>query len=213
MLYQRYFIRVNQSNMTHLLGLLIVMCVALGVIQAALSLKPRPFKVKSRSPEFTTIDSIEMISNDFSTTESLISSSPDPAPTPNYVPAVVKNAHDSDMKRKSGLSLLERMRNPNVKTTNYLQKTRAPADEVTHFRERMQKSEQEFRYKTYRNKTGSRGKREIIESVVNELPSSKFTLKQNSTEDEGMATTYHVGIGLTLSGCILTYFGKCLKIE
>lgn len=202
MLYQRYFIRVNQSNMTHLLGLLIVMCVALAVIQAALSLKPRPFKVKSRSPELTTIESIEMISEDLSTTgmDSLIS--PDPVPTPNYVP---KPQYDNK-RTKSVISLLERMQNPNAKTTNYLQKTQAPAEEVTHFRERIQTGEKVFRYKTSRNKTDSRGKREI-EGTENELSPKPF-MNRNSTEEEGMATTYHVGIGLTLSGCILTYFGK-----
>jgi hypothetical protein len=33
MLYQRYFLRMNQSNMTHLLGLLLALCSVLGLLQ------------------------------------------------------------------------------------------------------------------------------------------------------------------------------------
>jgi hypothetical protein len=33
MLYQRYFLRMNQSNMTHLLGLLLALCSILGLLQ------------------------------------------------------------------------------------------------------------------------------------------------------------------------------------
>nr|CAD7456729.1 unnamed protein product [Timema tahoe] len=35
MLYQRYFLRMNQSNMTHLLGLLLALCLVLGLLQMA----------------------------------------------------------------------------------------------------------------------------------------------------------------------------------
>ncbi|XP_063224763.1 adenylate cyclase type 6 [Bacillus rossius redtenbacheri] len=35
MLYQRYFLRMNQSNMTHLLGLLLALCSVLGLLQIA----------------------------------------------------------------------------------------------------------------------------------------------------------------------------------
>ena len=35
MLYQRYFLRMNQSNMTHLLGLLLALCSILGLLQLA----------------------------------------------------------------------------------------------------------------------------------------------------------------------------------
>ena len=35
MLYQRYFLRMNQSNMTHLLGLLLALCTVLGLLQLA----------------------------------------------------------------------------------------------------------------------------------------------------------------------------------
>lgn len=38
MLYQRYFLRMNQSNMTHLLGLLLVLCSVIGILQLAVAL-------------------------------------------------------------------------------------------------------------------------------------------------------------------------------
>jgi hypothetical protein len=38
MLYQRYFLRMNQSNMTHLLGLLLALCSVLGLLQLAAAL-------------------------------------------------------------------------------------------------------------------------------------------------------------------------------
>lgn len=38
MLYQRYFLRMNQSNMTHLLGLLLALCSVIGLLQLAVAL-------------------------------------------------------------------------------------------------------------------------------------------------------------------------------
>jgi hypothetical protein len=38
MLYQRYFLRMNQSNMTHLLGLLLALCSVLGLLQLTMAL-------------------------------------------------------------------------------------------------------------------------------------------------------------------------------
>jgi hypothetical protein len=38
MLYQRYFLRMNQSNMTHLLGLLLGLCSVLGLLQLSVAL-------------------------------------------------------------------------------------------------------------------------------------------------------------------------------
>lgn len=38
MLYQRYFLRMNQSNVTHLLGLLLALCSVIGLLQLVVAL-------------------------------------------------------------------------------------------------------------------------------------------------------------------------------
>lgn len=155
------------------------MCVVFGIIQTALFLNPPSAKeISSPFENITTLAGpTENMSQEIVTTAATdeivdrtepptMPTPPPPAlppPTQENVPETSKgNYQDVNSRRKSSISLLERIKNPNTKTTNYLQKTNnVGADEVTHFRERIQTGEHDFRYKTSRNKTESRGKREL----------------------------------------------------
>lgn len=232
MLYQRYFIRMNQSNMTHLLGLLIAMCAILGLLQLVLmitsqkDIHTKQFEqLKVNTTEVTTetaiLTSILMETTEESTTEASITPTTLQATTP---PPIQRVYFDPGTRQKSSISLLERIRNPNMRTTNYLNLTakKVPdyedeeeeeVQEITHFRERIQMSGKDFRYKTSRNKTSrtGRARRKVnFGDVPPSAPSNDSVLK-NQTLGSQMINGYHIGAGLTLLFCILIYSGTLLE--
>lgn len=148
---------------------------------------------------------------------------PDNPPSP---PPLRRMYNPPENRKQSGIGLLERIRNPNARTTNYLNLTRKPAEdedeeeeneedlkEVTHFRERIQMSNKKFRYKTSRNKTtGSGRQRRKVRFtddnvVVTDFPNEDIL--KNKTSEKNVVEDYHVGAGLTLLSCILVYSGEC----
>lgn len=245
MLYQRYFIRMNQSNMTHLLGLLLAMCVVLGILQLILTITTHE-RVRIRTnltdSNFTDPENLEKITTtpgtvdpaEFSQVEETKTAASTAATTTTEIkppPPIRRNYYAPDERQKSSISLLERIRNPNARKTNYLNLTAKKVEdeydeeeeqeitEYTHFRERIQMSNKDFRYKTSRNKTNKSGrqKRKVNFSDIaatdfpdEEVLQNNFTSR---TPEKKMADNYHIGAGLTLLSCILVYSGEALRCQ
>lgn len=146
------------------------------------------------------------------TEETDVRSEPPPTTTKPAFPEVVQKIyHDPSIRRKSDIGLLKRINKPNIRPVNILQASKKTSDdedeeeeysEVTHFRERLQTSNTEMRYKTSRNKTQTRKKRSTA------WRSDEFG-RDNATKNETVAQehVYHIGTGLTLSCCLLVYSG------
>ncbi|KAL0279830.1 UNVERIFIED_CONTAM: hypothetical protein PYX00_001308 [Menopon gallinae] len=221
MLYQRYFIRMNQNNMTHLLGLLIAMCAILGALQIILAVHA------TRNNEMTSA------MRRVNATEVAITPTPEPytaETTPDYTFAdeepgtttstttaapVRRIYHDSSTRGRSTIDFLERLRNPHARTTNYLNLTKKPGDEddereITHFRERIQLGRKDMRYKTYRNKTeGGRSRRssEDEEPLMEDAVGMEAPPLSERSDVPAPVERYHLGTGITLVVCILVYSG------
>lgn len=234
MLYQRYFIRMNQSNMTHLLGLLLAMCAILGVLQIVLAINTT--RIKDELPlNYSNKNAIEstspwpMETTQFFEEEEKEESGPENPPesieitTTTTQKPILRIYNDISSRRKSDISLLDRIKNPNIRTTNYLNITKPRNNEddngggyseVTHFRERIQNSDINFRYKTMRNKTdNNKGKRSVrsVKIVRRRREARVADLTNNGTSRNETLTQqddYHIGTGLTLSCCLLVYSGK-----
>ncbi|EEB11764.1 adenylate cyclase, putative [Pediculus humanus corporis] len=246
MLYQRYFIRMNQSNMTHLLGLLLAMCAILGILQLILTITSRgrvnyekfdetPGNLTMNSDLESLLSSIsprekiptttQMILEESSPTVIAETKPPPPPPTP---PPIRKIFHPLENRQKSSISLLERIRNPNMRTTNYLNLTKKKVvkedydddddddddfedvGEYTHFRERIQMSNKDFRYKTSRNKTNKqRVKRKVGTTDVTPKNFLTEEIFKNKTllNKMNFSENYHLGTGITLVCCIIVYSG------
>ncbi|KAK6627179.1 hypothetical protein RUM44_009656 [Polyplax serrata] len=245
MLYQRYFIRMNQSNMTHLLGLLLAMCSVLALLQLVLTItshghvyfknieefKPNLTELvtngNAMSQASTTLEPAETAQQEADGTRmgtTVAATELKPPDNPPSPPPLRRMYNPPENRKQSGIGLLERIRNPNARTTNYLNLTRKPAEdedeeeeneedlkEVTHFRERIQMSNKKFRYKTSRNKTtGSGRQRRKVRFtddnvVVTDFPNEDIL--KNKTSEKNVVEDYHVGAGLTLLSCILVYSG------
>lgn len=219
---------MNQNNMTHLLGLLIAMCAILGALQIVLAVHatrndemtninsrvnatestvtytPEPYTAES-TPDHSLTDEEPGTTSATSTTTSTTTASP------------FRRIFETSTRGRSTIDFLERLRNPNARTTNYLNLTKKPGEEddgreITHFRERIQMERKEMRYKTYRNKTeGGRSRR----SSEDEEPRMEYAAgverppleSEKRSEVPAPVEKYHLGTGITLAACILVYSG------
>ena len=235
---------MNQSNMTHLLGLLLAMCAILGILQLILTITSRGrvnyekfdetpgnltmnsdleslLSISSISPREKIPTTTQMILEESSPTVIAETKPPPPPPTP---PPIRKIFHPLENRQKSSISLLERIRNPNMRTTNYLNLTKKKVvkedydddddfedvGEYTHFRERIQMSNKDFRYKTSRNKTNKqRVKRKVGTTDVTPKNFLTEEIFKNKTllNKMNFSENYHLGTGITLVCCIIVYSG------